>query len=123
VDEEDERLCLFCGRPCKRWWHDRPADHPVKVGEPLTAEVRPEGYYARTGGTGEIVREVRKAKRRRMSPTIEVWTGKFLHYGTSDAPFCRLRCAESYAIEAARQLKKQGWRLVFKHATEKESDR
>lgn len=111
--EAPELVCLFCGRTCRRWWHVRPVDHPVVVGQPLTAEERTDGLYAHTGGTGELVLEVR-AGRGGARGRIEVWTGSFFYYGSKDAPFCRLKCAEHYAVQAARCLARMGQRLVFR---------
>lgn len=117
-EERLELLCLFCGRECQRLWWTRPVGHPVTIGQPLLPEVRDDGIYAHALGAGEAALEVRPQRGRR-DRFIEVWTGSWTYYGTKDAPFCRRRCAESYAVEAARTFARMGKRLVFKHEATK----
>lgn len=104
-DRKSDPTCCYCGRLMPRLWI---AAERLKA-NPTPGGVRTEPYEPKVGESFEwadrvhVIKAVRRRKRiASWGATHEVWLGGFYNHGEREAPFCRAKCAVSFAVAAVK---------------------
>lgn len=101
-----QMLCRYCGKECKKrnaTVYGREAVDKIKVGEPCPRSTH-KTWQQYDSGTGKIVLAIRRKRWEDDDNYVhaEVWVGDYKYWGSEDAPFCRQKCAEFFAVAAVR---------------------